>query len=123
MLRCFEQLYRNIEATLEIFKNVIIVGDFNEDLLNYSKHYLKDVLLINAYHNIVIEPTLGHALLDPILVPLVSTVSTKIKINLEGQNHVHFEVILSKKYTNVWYNGIAISDWYKISVKYTLGHR
>ena len=41
----FEQLNGNIQAALEIFKNVIIVGDFNENLLNDRKHYLKDVLL------------------------------------------------------------------------------
>ena len=29
-------------------------------------------------------------------VPRVSTVGKKIKINLEGQNYVHFEVILSR---------------------------
>ena len=73
----FEQLNHNIEAALEISKNVIIVGDFNEDLLNDSKHYLKDVLLINAFHNIVTEPTRGHALLDPILVPLEHSILDK----------------------------------------------
>ena len=63
----FEQLNLNIEAALKISKNIIIVGDFNEDLLNDNKHYLKDVLLINSFHNIVNEPTRGQALLDPIL--------------------------------------------------------
>ena len=65
----FEQLDLNIEAALNISKNVIIVGDFNEDLLNSSKHYLKDVLLINSLHNVINNPTRGQALLDPILVP------------------------------------------------------
>ena len=64
----FEQLNLNIEAALEISKNIIIVGDFNEDLLNDNKHYLKDVLLINSFHNIVNNPTRGQTLLDPTLV-------------------------------------------------------
>ena len=46
-------------------------------MLNDSKHYLKDVLLINAFHNIVTEPTRGHALLDPILVPLEHSILDK----------------------------------------------
>ena len=71
----FEQLNLNIEAALDISKKVIIVGDFNEDLLNDNKHYLKDVLLINSFHNIINEPTRGHALLDKgvfDLPPLIS---------------------------------------------------
>ena len=66
----FEQLNLNIQAAFDVSKNVIIVGDFNDDLLNDNKHYLKDVLLINSFHNIINEPTRGHALLDPILTPL-----------------------------------------------------
>ena len=64
----FEQLNQNIEAALEISKTIIIVGDFNEDLLNDSKHYLKDVLLINSCRDFVNEPSRGQALLHPILV-------------------------------------------------------
>ena len=52
-VKFFEQLNLNIEAALEISKRVIIVGDFNDDLLNDNKHYLKDVLLINSLQNIV----------------------------------------------------------------------
>ena len=54
---------------MNISKNVIVVGDFNEDLLNRIEHYLKDVLLIKSLHNVINEPTRGQALLDPILVP------------------------------------------------------
>ena len=73
----FEQLDLNIEAALNISKNVIIVGDFNEDLLNSTKHYLKDVLLINSLHNVINEPTRGQALLDTILVPFEYSVLDK----------------------------------------------
>ena len=47
----------------------------------------------------------------------------KFKINLEGQNYVHFEVILSR---NIKIFGITASleqIGKKISVKYTWGHR
>ena len=40
----------------------------NEDLLNPNMHNLKDVLLLNALHNIISEPTRQLALLDPIIV-------------------------------------------------------
>ena len=78
----FEQLDLNIEAALNISKNVIIVGDFNEDLLHSSKHYLKDVLLINSLHNVINEPTRGQALLDPILVPFEYSVLDKGVLDL-----------------------------------------
>ena len=45
-----------------------------------------------------------------ILGQLITTVSKKFKINLAGQNYVHFEVILSRNVKNIWYNGI-IADW------------
>ena len=78
----FEQLNLNIEAALEISKNIIIVGDFNEDLLNDNKHYLKDVLLINSFHNIVNEPTRGQALLDPISASVEHSVLDKGVLDL-----------------------------------------
>ena len=81
-VKFFEQLNLNIEAALEISKRVIIVGDFNDDLLNDNKHYLKDVLLINSLQNIVNEPTREQALLDPILVPLDCTVLDKGVFNM-----------------------------------------
>ena len=40
----------------------------NEDLLNPNMHNLKDVLLLNSFHNIISEPTRQFALLDPIIV-------------------------------------------------------
>ena len=32
---------------MDISKNNVVVGDFNDDLLKDNKYYLKDVLLIN----------------------------------------------------------------------------
>ena len=78
----FEQLNRNIESALDISQNVIIVGDFNDDLLNDNKHYLKDVLLINSFRNIIEEPTRDFALLDPILIPSEYSVLDKGVVDL-----------------------------------------
>ena len=47
----------------------------------------------------------------------VSTVSKKFKINLEGQNYVHFEVILSR---NVKMFGIMVSVTHKSTVVCTV---
>ena len=67
-VRFFGRLNENIEAACEISKNIIL-GDFNEDVLNDTKHYLKDVLLINSLYNVIDVPTRGRALFDPIIVP------------------------------------------------------
>ena len=85
----FEQLNRNIEAAMDISKNILVVGDFNDDLLNDNKHYLKDVLLINSLQNVINVPTRGHTLLDPILVPLEYPVLDKGELELPAliSNH------------------------------------
>ena len=54
---------------MESSKNLIIVGDLNEDLLNSNYHNLKNVLIENSLHNIISEPTRGRSLLDPIIIP------------------------------------------------------
>ena len=59
----------NIERALEHSKNLIIVGDLNEDQLNPNFHNLKNVLLINSMSNVINEPTRQQALLDPIIIP------------------------------------------------------
>ncbi|MCG8097314.1 MAG: hypothetical protein JAZ17_27465 [Candidatus Thiodiazotropha endolucinida] len=65
----FNNLDLNIEKALELSKNLIIVGDLNEDLLNPNFHNLKDVLMINSMTNVITEPTRIHAILDPIIIP------------------------------------------------------
>ena len=40
----------------------------------------------------------------------VATVSKNFKISLEGQNYVHFDVILSRNVKYIWYNGITTAD-------------
>ena len=51
----FNNLNLNIERALEYSKNLIIVGDLNEDQLNPNFHNLKDVLLINSMSNVINE--------------------------------------------------------------------
>ncbi|MCU7958324.1 MAG: endonuclease/exonuclease/phosphatase family protein, partial [gamma proteobacterium symbiont of Bathyaustriella thionipta] len=65
----FNSLNLNIEKALELSKNLIIVGDLNEDLLNPNFHNLKDVLLINSLTNVITAPTRQQAILDPVIIP------------------------------------------------------
>ena len=65
----FNSFNSNIEKALEHSKNLIIVGNLNEDLLNPNFHNLKDVLLINSMMNVITEPTRQQAILDPIIIP------------------------------------------------------
>lgn len=64
----FDRLNQNIEKAMDISKNIIIMGDLNEDLLNLNNHNLKNVLLVNSLNNIITEPTRGRALLDPVII-------------------------------------------------------
>ena len=59
----FNSFNLNIEKALEHSKNLIVVGDLNEDLLNPNFHNLKDVLLINSMTNVITEPTRQQAIL------------------------------------------------------------
>ena len=67
-LNIFNCLNLNIEKALVVSKNLIILGDMNEDLLNPNFHNLKDVIIINSLQNIMLEPTQLGAILDPILI-------------------------------------------------------
>ena len=71
----FRNFNLNIEAAFNISKNVIILGDLNEDLLNDNFHNLKDTLVLNSMINIIKSPTRQNALLDPILIPVDMEVS------------------------------------------------
>ena len=55
---------------LDVSKNLIIVGDLNEDFLNPNFHNLENFLiLLNSLQNIISAPTRMRALFDPIIVP------------------------------------------------------
>lgn len=65
----FNKLNLNIEKALDTSKNIILVGDMNEDLLNSNFRNLKDILILNSLQNTIIEPTRQLAILDPIIIP------------------------------------------------------
>ena len=71
----FRNVNLNIEAAFNISKNVIILDDLNEDLLNDNFHNLKDTLVLNSMINVIKSPTRQNALLDPILIPVDMEVS------------------------------------------------
>ena len=62
----------SIEKALDISKEVIIVGDLNDDLLNPNCRHLRNVMLLNNLSNIINVPTrITHStatLIDPILL-------------------------------------------------------
>ena len=62
----------SIEKALDICKDVIIVGDLNEDLLNPNCKHLRHLMLLNNLSNVITVPTrvthLTATLLDPILI-------------------------------------------------------
>ena len=62
----FNSLNLNIEKASEHSKNLILVGDLDEDLLNPDFRNLKDLVFINY---VITEPTRQHAILDPIIIP------------------------------------------------------
>lgn len=49
----FNSFNLNIEKALEITRNIIIVGDLNEDLLNVSFHNLQDILIMLLLNRLV----------------------------------------------------------------------
>ena len=70
----FQRLNNNLESAMDISRNIIIMGDFNEDLLNSNNQNLKNVLLINSLNNVITEPTRDRALLNPVLTSFDQTV-------------------------------------------------
>ena len=64
----FNNFNTNIENASEISRNLILVGDLNEDLLNTNYHNLRDILLINSMENVINVATRNNAILDPIII-------------------------------------------------------
>ena len=62
----FDRLNLNIEKAHECSKNIILVGDLNEDMLNPNYHNLKDLILINNMKNVINESTRQQATGNPI---------------------------------------------------------
>ena len=61
-----------IEKALESNKNLIIVGDFNQELLDESESHLPSIISLNTLTNVITKPTRitrnSTTLIDPILV-------------------------------------------------------
>ena len=78
----WDRLDNNVSAVVDVFgsQNLVLVGDFNHDLMNKRKHHFRDI--INSYNlsQLITEPTriTGHSrtLLDPIIVGNVSYVKS-----------------------------------------------
>ena len=58
-----------IEKANYFSKNIIIVGDLNEDLFYLNHQILKDLIIINSLKNTIEDNARQQALLDPIIVP------------------------------------------------------
>ena len=85
----FQRLNNNLDSAMDISRNIIIMGDFNEDILNTNNQNLKNVLLINSLNNVITEPTRDRALLDPVLTSFDQTVldSGILKVPPEISDH------------------------------------
>ena len=57
----------NLEKAFDISHNILILGDFNEDLLNQNYHNFRHILTLNSLTNLIKTPTRSNALLDPVL--------------------------------------------------------
>ena len=53
-----------------------------QQLLNVNNHNLKNVLLVNSLKNIIIEPTRGCALLDPVITSFDQTILDSGVLNI-----------------------------------------
>ncbi|MCG8094922.1 MAG: endonuclease/exonuclease/phosphatase family protein [Candidatus Thiodiazotropha endolucinida] len=64
----FENLNLNIEKAYDLTRNLIILGDLNEDLFNDNYQNLKELILLNSLQNTVTVATRQSALLDHIII-------------------------------------------------------
>ena len=85
----------NIDADFNISKNVIILGNLNEDLLNDNFHNLKDTLVLNSMINVINSLTRQNALLDPILIPVDMVVNESGTIALPQEITDHSATYVS----------------------------
>ena len=97
----FEALDRNIEKALDSSRNIIILGDLNEDFLNEKYRNLHDIVRTNSLQNVINVPTRGRVLLDPILVPddLIVYDSGVLSIPNEITDHSATYILLPHNYS------------------------
>ena len=96
----FNAFNLNLEAASEISKNLVVAGDFNEDLLCSSCYNLRDIILVNSLVNIICVPTRERAQLDPIIVPEdLHVLDSKIlETPRKISDHEAYYVILAHNY-------------------------
>ena len=99
----FNSLNNNLEKAYDISQNLLLLGDFNEDLLNCNYYHLKDLFYINSLKNVINEPTRGNAILDPIIVPTdfsyLDTGTILVPPNISDHNATY--IILPFSYSTV----------------------
>ena len=68
----WDDLDISIDRALDVNKNIVLLGDLNENLFNDSLMNLRNVIVINNLENGITEPTRvtqhSSTLIDPILV-------------------------------------------------------
>ena len=86
----WDSLNIDIEMALDVNKNLVMVGDLNDDLLNPNCQHLKNCMLLNNLSNVITEPTritnTSATLIDPIII------SDSIKSLNEGTMNVPPEI-------------------------------
>ena len=79
----WEDLNISIERALDISPNIILLGDFNENLLNENLTHLKTIL-VNSLRNVITTPTriTAHSstLLDPIIISTLNFTNLDVMI-------------------------------------------
>ena len=119
----WENLNISLEKAYESNKNIIIVGDLNQDLLNDSSNHLRNIMAINTLTNVINKPTRmtnnTATLLDPILVSdhinvkQADTIDVESNISDHKATLIFFEFVqlpVSCSKRKVWYYDRANSE-------------
>ena len=123
-----------IEKALESNKNLIIVGDLNQDLLDENESHLSSIISLNTLTNVITKPTRitrnSATLIDPVLVTDSINVKYVDILDVESNisDHKATSILINFNYKpklcskrKVWYydradfiqlnNRIFIEDW------------
>ena len=105
----WERIDNNISRVVDAFgsQNIILVGDFNEDLLNRNLTHLTDILDSYNLHQLITSPTRitpnTSTLLDPIIVGQTSLVHSAGTLPASCSDHcpvfVNLNIELPKRIT------------------------
>ena len=91
-------------------RNIIILGDLNEDFLNENYRNLHDIVMTNSLQNVINAPNKRRALLDPILVPDDLSVydSGDLSIPNEITDHSATYILLPHNYSVSYSQGMVL---------------